>query len=139
MTFCSNNWPPKDQIKSQVKKYLHVSSQLSIEDSLLLRGTQIVNLVFNCPIYQKERVQRPESLCPTPFPELPWQKLGANLFWLEGVQVSFDGLLLLQVYWDSQTLKMVKWWGGKPHEIRYGSPLSSRGSVSVAFMLITPT
>jgi len=113
MTFCSNGWPPKDQIKGQVKKYFHVSSQLSVEDGLLFRGSWIVippslqadmlkriheghqgivkcrerarqavwwpglnaqleDSVFNCLVCQKERVQRPEPLCPTPFPELPY-------------------------------------------------------------------
>ena len=43
-------------------------------------NAQLENLVFNCPVCQKQQVQRPEPLHPTPFPQRPWERLGADLF-----------------------------------------------------------
>ena len=121
ISFCLNGWPEKSQLKGPVKKFHAVSSQLSVEDGLLMRGSRIVipsylrqdmlhliheghqgivkcrerarhsvwwpglstqleDLVYNCPVCVKERVQRPEPLSPTKFPSRPWQKLGTDLF-----------------------------------------------------------
>ena len=43
-------------------------------------SAQLEDVVFNCHVCQKERKQRPEPLLPYPFTDLPWQKLGADLF-----------------------------------------------------------
>ena len=40
--FCKVGWPHRSLLKGPVKKYLPVSSQLSIEEGLLMRGSQIV-------------------------------------------------------------------------------------------------
>ena len=42
---------------------------------------QLADLVNNCSIYCKERHQPPESLMPSKFPTLSWQKVGTNLFY----------------------------------------------------------
>ena len=41
---------------------------------------QLADLVHNCSICTKERHQPPEPLMPSKFPELPWQKVGTDLF-----------------------------------------------------------
>ena len=43
-------------------------------------SAQLENLVFNCEVCIKERVQLPQPLLPTPLPDRPWQLLGADLF-----------------------------------------------------------
>ena len=40
--FCRNGWPPKHKLKGDIKKFWAVSSELSVEDGLLLRGSQLV-------------------------------------------------------------------------------------------------
>ena len=41
---------------------------------------QVQNMVENCQTCLKHEVNRPEPLCPTPFPQRPWQKFGINFF-----------------------------------------------------------
>ena len=43
-------------------------------------STQLEELVKNCEICCKEQHQRAESLIPSELPELPWQKVGTDLF-----------------------------------------------------------
>ena len=57
-------------------------------------NTQLEDLIYNCPVCQKERVRRPEPLYPSSLPELPWQKLGADLFDWKGSKY----LLLVDYY-----------------------------------------
>ena len=40
--FCRNGWPPKHKLKGDIKKFWAVSSELSVEDGLLLRGSRLV-------------------------------------------------------------------------------------------------
>ena len=41
---------------------------------------QIQDMVKNCQTCLKHKVNRPEPLYPTPFPERPWQKVGIDFF-----------------------------------------------------------
>ena len=41
---------------------------------------QLQELVQDCPVCYKHRIQRAEPLLPTPLPKLPWQKVGTDLF-----------------------------------------------------------
>ena len=42
-------------------------------------------LKSNCPACCQVRIQHPEPLMPTKFPELPWQKVASDLFVWNGV------------------------------------------------------
>ena len=46
----------------------------------LALSKQIQDMVENCQVYLKHTVNRPEPLCPNPFPERPWQELGMDFF-----------------------------------------------------------
>ena len=48
-------------------------------------GKQLETLVSNCSACCQLRVQHPEPLIPTEFPELPWQKVASDLFVWNGV------------------------------------------------------
>ena len=143
ISFVTNGWPPKSQLRGEVKKYHSVASELSMTHGLLLRGSRIVipvalrpqmlerihaahqgivkcrerahqsiwwpglstqleDLVFGCTVCQKERTQQPEPLHSTPFPELPWQRLGADLFEWKG------GKYLLMVDYFSRFIEIAK-------------------------------
>ena len=41
---------------------------------------QIQDMAENCQTCLKHIVNRPEPLCPTPFPESPWQEVGIDFF-----------------------------------------------------------
>ena len=47
-------------------------------------STQIEEQVKSCPHCVKETQQRKEPLMPTPLPDYPWQKVGSDLFELNG-------------------------------------------------------
>ena len=49
-------------------------------------NAQFENIVYNCPSCIKKRVQGPETLIQSPFPDRPWQKFGADLFEWKGVR-----------------------------------------------------
>eukprot|EP00731_Ephydatia_muelleri_P000002 Em0001g2a len=40
--YCQEGWPDKSLVKGEWKQFFHVASELSVEDSLLLRGNRIV-------------------------------------------------------------------------------------------------
>ncbi len=40
--FCRKGWPPKHKLKGDIKKFWAVSSELSVEEGLLLRGSRLV-------------------------------------------------------------------------------------------------
>ncbi|XP_060064739.1 uncharacterized protein K02A2.6-like [Ylistrum balloti] len=46
---------------------------------------EIEDIVKTCPSCLKHRIERPEPLMPTDFPDRPWQKLGSDLFYWKGV------------------------------------------------------
>ena len=168
-SFVANGWPPKSQLRGEVKKYYSVLSELSMVHGLLLQGsrtviprawqsemlehihaghqgivkcrerarhsvwwpglnTQLENMVFGCTVCQKERIQRPEPLHSRPFPELPWQKLGADLFEWKG------GKYLLMVDYFSRFIEIAKLTGESSaditsYEIYHCSPWNSTGNV----------
>ena len=45
---------------------------------------QLEDFVLSCSVCCKERTQRAEPLIPTPFPDLPWQRVGTDLFEWKG-------------------------------------------------------
>ena len=55
---------------------------------------QIQDMVENCKVCLKHKVNRPEPLSPTPFPERPWQELGMDFFQCQ----SLDYLIVLDYY-----------------------------------------
>ena len=55
---------------------------------------EIETMIQKCLICSKHKTQHPEPLCPTPFPEYPWQRVGTDLFELKGTAY----LLLVDYY-----------------------------------------
>ena len=55
---------------------------------------QIQDMVENCRVRLQHKVNRPEPLNPTPFPERPWQELGADFFQCQ----SCDYLIVVGYY-----------------------------------------
>ena len=55
---------------------------------------QIQDMIDNCHICLKHKVNRPEPLCTTPFPQRPWQELGADFFQCQ----SCDYLIVVDYY-----------------------------------------
>ena len=55
---------------------------------------QIQDMVDNCRICVKHKVNRPEPLCTTPFPQSLWQELGADFFQCQ----SYDYLIFVDYY-----------------------------------------
>ena len=52
---------------------------------------KIQDMVLNCLICLKHKVNGPEPLCTTPCPQFPWQKLGAYIFQCPlGLSIPFD-------------------------------------------------
>ena len=51
-------------------------------------------MVENCKVCLKHKVNRPEPLSPTPFPERPWQELGMDFFQCQ----SLDYLIIIDYY-----------------------------------------
>ena len=51
-------------------------------------------MVENCQTCLKHKVNRPEPLCPTPFPERPWQEVGIDFFQCQ----SLDYLIAVDYY-----------------------------------------
>lgn len=47
-------------------------------------SSQIENFVKNCPYCTRESTPRKEPLMPTALPEYPWQKVGSDIFTLNG-------------------------------------------------------
>ena len=65
-------------------------------------STQLEELVKNCEICCKEQHQRAEPLIPSELPELPWQKVGTDLF-----EWKNDNYLLIVDYY-SRFIEVVK-------------------------------
>ena len=121
MTYCRSGWPPRHDVAGAVSLYYHVSSELSVDNGLLMRGSRIViptalrlemldkihtghqgitkcrerarhsiwwpglskqleELVKACPQCCRAQNQRAEPLIPSSLPELPWQRVGTDLF-----------------------------------------------------------
>ena len=57
-------------------------------------STEIGEMIQKCNICNKHNPQRPEPLISSEFPELPWQKLGTDLFTWKG----FNYLLVIDYY-----------------------------------------
>ena len=55
---------------------------------------QIQDMVENCQTCLKHKVNRPEPLCPIPFPERPWQEVGIDFFQCQ----SLDYLIAVDYY-----------------------------------------
>ena len=55
---------------------------------------QIENMVSSCRVCATHRINKPEPLCPTVFPERPWQVVGTDLFYLQSV----DYLLVVDYF-----------------------------------------
>ena len=55
---------------------------------------QIQDMIDNCRICLKHKVNRPEPLCTTLFPQRPWQELGADFFQCQ----SCDYLIVVDYY-----------------------------------------
>ena len=55
---------------------------------------QIQDMVENCKVCLKHKVNRPEPLSPTPFPECPWRELGMDFFQCQ----SLDYLIVIDYY-----------------------------------------
>ena len=51
-------------------------------------------MVENCRVCLQHKVNRPKPLKPTPFPERPWQELGADFFQCQ----SCDCLIVVDYY-----------------------------------------
>ena len=51
-------------------------------------------MVDNCRICLQHKVNRPEPLCITPYPQHPWQELGADFFQCQ----SYDYLSVVDYY-----------------------------------------
>ena len=49
-------------------------------------SNQIQDMVENCQTCLKHKVNRPEPLCPTPFPERPWQDVGIDFFQCQSLE-----------------------------------------------------
>ncbi len=120
-TYCQSGWPTKQALAGAVKPYYSVSSELSVQNGLLMRGNRIViptalrlemldklhtghlgitkcrdrarqsvwwpglsrqleELVKGCTPCCKVQNQRAEPLIPSVLPDLPWQRLGTDLF-----------------------------------------------------------
>ena len=52
-------------------------------------STEIGEMIQKCDICNKNKPQRPEPLIPSQFPELPWHKLGTDLFKWKGLNYLF--------------------------------------------------
>ena len=65
-------------------------------------STEIGEMIQKCNICNKHNPQRPEPLISSEFPELPWQKLGTDLFTWKGFNYLLvtitQGILKLQSY-----------------------------------------
>ena len=55
---------------------------------------QIQDMVESCRTCARHRISKPEPLCPSPFPEGPWQVLGTDLFYSQSV----DYLLVINYF-----------------------------------------
>lgn len=87
-------------------------------------NSQLEDLVFSCTVCQKERRQRPEPLHSTPFPELPWQKLGADLFEWKGMKY------LLIVDYFSRFIEIAKLGGeSSSHIIQHMKSIIARHGI----------
>ena len=47
-------------------------------------SSQIKEMISKCPHCSKEKIQRKEPLMPSSLPDYPWQKIGTDLFTLDG-------------------------------------------------------
>ena len=55
---------------------------------------QIEDMVSSCRVCATHRINKPEPLCPTVFPERPWQVVGTDLFFSQSV----DYLLVVDYF-----------------------------------------
>ena len=55
---------------------------------------QIQDIVENCQTCLKHKVNLPEPLCPTPFPERPWQEVGTDLFHFQSSIIQFMSIII---------------------------------------------
>ena len=121
MRFCQSGWPRKRSLTLEIRPYHTVSSELCIEDGLLMRAGRIVipsamrsevlkqihtghqgihkcrerarqsvwwpklskdleEMVKRCQECSRAQNQRSQPLIPSELPDLPWQKVGTDLF-----------------------------------------------------------
>ena len=120
--YCQSGWPERKTLPAEIQPYSSVSSELSVEDGLLLRAPRLIviptalrqgvldqlhtghqgihkcrerarqavwwpklskemeDLVNRCQVCRRAQQQRSEPLIPSKMPDLPWQKVGMDMF-----------------------------------------------------------
>ena len=89
-------------MRQDVKRRIHEGHQGEVKCLQRARSSvwwpgissHVTNMVKDCPVCLKERTNRPEPLMKSTFPDRPWQKVGSDLFQLNGK----DYILVVDYY-----------------------------------------